>query len=301
MDIVSDILHTVGFSAVTDCCSELQGEWGIEFQPTTQMRFHIVLRGQACLRLGTHTQSLQKGDIVLLSQPQAHSLAAQSDTDALPAEIIIPSLQNQQSPFAGDLNCVLLTGTFDSQLGQHHPLFNQLPPLIYLSANQCSEHSYIKTYISQIGRAAFQKPIGYRTIMQQLSPVLFITILQNYTEQLPNAIPYFLKSADYSPVMSALQALHQSPDLNWTVQSMADRVALSRPTFSQHFQNKVGEQPAHYLNMWRMLKAAWALQHTQDSLQQIAIQVGYLSDGAFSKRFKTVLGCTPTEWRKQHS
>ena len=55
----------------------------------------------------------------------------------------------------------------------------------------------------------------------------------------------------------------------------------------------------HYLTHWRMHVAANDLRNTSASLAQVAQNVGYDSEAAFSRAFKKALGTAPATWRRQ--
>ena len=89
------------------------------------------------------------------------------------------------------------------------------------------------------------------------------------------------------PQLSAvLTLIHQSPEKNWTVDSLAKQVNFSRSTFAARFKEQVGEAPLQYLTQWRMYRASRLLRSTDLPLVAIAEQVGYQSEAAFSKAFK---------------
>ena len=52
-----------------------------------------------------------------------------------------------------------------------------------------------------------------------------------------------------------------------------------------------------YLTRWRTNLAAGLLPATGRSVGEIAAQVGYMSEQAFSRAFKPALGQAPTRWR----
>ena len=73
---------------------------------------------------------------------------------------------------------------------------------------------------------------------------------------------------------------------------------MSRSAFSARFKEVVGEAPLEYLTRWRMYLASRLLRNGKSKLYDVSKQVGYDSDGAFSKAFKRVLGVTPGEYRR---
>jgi AraC-like DNA-binding protein len=90
---------------------------------------------------------------------------------------------------------------------------------------------------------------------------------------------------------------HQAPEQRWTVEELAEAVALSRSVFSARFTHLVGEPPITYLTRWRMSRAARLLKDNVE-LEKIAELLGYESSVAFHKAFKREVGMTPARYRK---
>jgi AraC-like DNA-binding protein len=56
-----------------------------------------------------------------------------------------------------------------------------------------------------------------------------------------------------------------------------------------------------YLMMARMERAKEMLQHTEKSMKEIAMVVGYKSTNSFIKTFKKVFGTSPALWKRQQT
>ena len=63
------------------------------------------------------------------------------------------------------------------------------------------------------------------------------------------------------------------------------------------FTEMVGHPPMQYLTLWRMHLAARLL-HDGRSVVDVADAVGYVSEAAFSRTFKKLMGHAPTVWRR---
>ena len=85
-------------------------------------------------------------------------------------------------------------------------------------------------------------------------------------------------SALTNPVAGpALAALHTQPGRDWTVDSLAAVIGVSRATLARRFPAKVGTTPAAHLTRWRMDLAAQRLRNTVGA---IARSLGYTSEYA---------------------
>jgi AraC-like DNA-binding protein len=92
--------------------------------------------------------------------------------------------------------------------------------------------------------------------------------------------------------------LHERPAEQWTVDSLAREVHLSRATLARRFAEVVGEPPLTYLARWRMHLAAQRLKYSTDTVGTIAREVGYTSEYAFNRAFARHRGQPPGRYRR---
>ncbi|HXR90314.1 MAG TPA: helix-turn-helix transcriptional regulator [Steroidobacteraceae bacterium] len=76
-------------------------------------------------------------------------------------------------------------------------------------------------------------------------------------------------------------------------------MGMSRSVFAERFTSLIGQPPMHYLALWRMQVAAQHRREGRGSIAQIAFEVGYDSEAAFSRAFKREFGASPGIWRRQ--
>tara|TARA_R110002153_G_scaffold10418_1_gene41156 strand:- start:33005 stop:33712 length:708 start_codon:yes stop_codon:yes gene_type:complete len=83
---------------------------------------------------------------------------------------------------------------------------------------------------------------------------------------------------------------------NITISDLAQIACLSETQFKKVFREQIGQTAIQYVTQKRMEKAKALLQHTDYSIQMIAEHVGYTDISAFSRRFSTHFGLTPTQF-----
>ena len=73
-----------------------------------------------------------------------------------------------------------------------------------------------------------------------LAEILFVTVIRAYLEQ---AAPEsgFLAALNDPRISAALKLMHDLPDKEWTLNSLAKNVAMSRSVFAGRFKKLVGE------------------------------------------------------------
>lgn len=80
---------------------------------------------------------------------------------------------------------------------------------------------------------------------------------------------------------------------------LSSRTNLSERSLQRRFTNATGIQPYIYLQELRIQKARELLETTRLNIDQIAWQVGYQDQSAFRRRFKKMVGLSPSEYRKR--
>jgi transcriptional regulator GlxA family with amidase domain len=68
--------------------------------------------------------------------------------------------------------------------------------------------------------------------------------------------------------------------------------------FADRFAHFMQESPMHYLTRWRMQVATHLLERPGVGVAQVAVEVGYESEAAFNRAFKTCGGVPPGAWRR---
>lgn len=85
------------------------------------------------------------------------------------------------------------------------------------------------------------------------------------------------------------------------IASLAKQMAISPWHFQRLFKSLVGETLGNYLRARRLTIAADLLLHSQRSVIDIALAVGFNSHEAFSRSFKTHFAQTPKDYRLQQN
>jgi len=140
---------------------------------------------------------------------------------------------------------------------------------------------------------------GSTTVLSKLAELLFVEAVRRYLATLPEAQTGWLAGLRDAKVGKALAVLHTRPAHAWTTDELAQAVGMSRSAFAERFTSLVGMPPMRYLTRWRLQLSAVRLRESPRSLGQIAYEVGYESEAAFSRAFKSTFGTTPGDWRQQ--
>jgi AraC-like DNA-binding protein len=140
---------------------------------------------------------------------------------------------------------------------------------------------------------------GRACVLLRISELMFVEVVRRYLASMPAEQTGWLAGLRDPEVGRALAWLHRQPAHGWTVEELGRRSGLSRSTLAERFTALVGQPPMQYLARWRMQIAASLLADDRSKVSSVALEVGYDSEAAFSRAFKSLVGCSPAAWRKR--
>ncbi len=101
-----------------------------------------------------------------------------------------------------------------------------------------------------------------------------------------------------SAVYRAVEYVHTHPHEAVTMSAMADLCHLSPSYFSRLFRREVGETFITYVNRKKVQWAKERLREGKDSVNQIAMDLGFVDASYFISVFRKFEGITPVEYRQ---
>lgn len=85
------------------------------------------------------------------------------------------------------------------------------------------------------------------------------------------------------------------------LEQLANIARMSPRTFARSFQAAMGSSPIAYLIQLRVNRGAALLRRTNQSVTEIAFQVGFDDSNYFTRQFHKLLGVTPSQYRRQQT
>lgn len=302
-DPLGETLHMLRLNGSLYCRSELTAPWGIDMPRFDgYMIFHVVTSGHCWLEVeGEEPRLLQQGSLTLVPHGNGHCIRSSPSARAMPLfDIPVERVSDRYEVmrYGGDGDLTQLTCgvvSFDQLAGQQ--LVAQLPEVLQIDSWDEEEDSWLQSTLRFISREASELRPGGETVITHLADILIIQAIRTWIDQAPEADQGWLAALRDKQVGRALAAIHREPEKDWTVDSLAREVGMSRSGFSARFTSLVGESAKRYLTQWRMQLARAQLQQTSDSLSVLADRLGYQSEAAFCRAFKRVYGVPPGSFR----
>ena len=113
-----------------------------------------------------------------------------------------------------------------------------------------------------------------------------------------SALPATAPHAPAHPaVAAALRLIEQDPSLPWTLSGLALRLHLQPGYLARIFRRATGLPPLAYVHRRRAEIAAGLLARTALPVAEIGARVGWPDANLFARRFRALLGVSPSQWR----
>lgn len=303
MDPLSEILAAVRLGGGVHFRCEFAAPWGMSMPATSDMPFHVVVRGSFWLRVPERDEplALRAGDLVVLPQGGAHALLDSPEGAARPVdEVVAGQSLERYGPVTNDGQgepASILCGYFRCRRDNRHPVLDALPALIHVRDTGAHDLAWLRTSLEFMIHETRTARAGAEAVVDRLAGVLFIQMVRAYVAQTETP-PGILAAFADGPIGAALELMHRNPKEAWTLQRLAYRVGASRSAFAERFVRLVGQTPMQYLTFWRMQLARTLLAESRLSTAAIAERVGYRSEASFGKAFKKATGTGPGAYRR---
>ena len=308
LDWLSRLLEMTPVRGQLDLRCQYGAPWRIDQESFAEgeMAYHIVLDGSASLAEpgAVSPQRLEAGDILLITNGEAHTLHDGSGARPKPASSRVAAnlVMSQNS---GDGNRLdMLCGRFVLMPPHARLLRRYLPTRLIVHTGGMTTTPDKESGVALQGLIALMQAetgadhLGGRAMLAALSTALF-TLTLRFASETQEAPPGLLALAGYPRLAPALDAMFHDPGHPWTLPLLAARCNMSRATFVRLFQEKLHMSASELLTDVRMMVSANELRATTVSTAAIAEAVGYQSEAAFQRAFKLHMGTTPSRWRKK--
>ncbi len=304
-DILAEVLDSMRLTTLVYGRLELYAPWGIQFPELEGAHIIVVARGSARLEVEgvAGAIALSAGDLALLPHGGRHTLR---DEEGSPLHILEKDSCQRGHGEPGTYRLggngartVLVTGAFRLGAASRSPLFEGLPGVIHITADDSETSPSLPALVQLLITESASSSPGATVVMSRLADILLVQALRTYIAA-GRCHERGLRALADPQIRKALSLIHERHAEPWTVESLATAVALSRSSFAARFSEMVGEPPLEYLARWRMTKAAQFLRESELPLSEVAAAIGYESEASFNRAFKRWGGVAPGAYRREH-
>ncbi|MGY3617131.1 AraC family transcriptional regulator [Bradyrhizobium sp. USDA 10063] len=305
MDWLSRLFEMMPVRGRLDLRCSYGAPWRIVQGPgeVNEIPYHAVVSGSALLEdpAGGRPLHLKTGDILLLPGNPRHVMRDGSGARPKPArnrqELNLVISENAGKGERLDLLC----GHFAIAPPHDRLLRSYLPPRLVVRGGaqegQRDTGAQVAGLVAMMRSESADGQLGGRAMLNALSTAMFALVLRlaSETEDVPRGL---LALAGHPRLAPAVAALFNEPARAWSLPDLARLCNMSRATLARQFQEKLGRSASDLLTDIRMTLAANELRKSSLSTGAVAEAVGYQSEAAFQRAFKSHMGVTPAQWRK---
>lgn len=289
-DPLSRLLNRLQLKAEVYVNGDFCGTWAVDTGGSRRIPFHLIGRGEAWLHVDQEGPNrLAEKDLVFFPRDAHHVISNSGERP--PPEAVNAPMSND-----GDTT-QMVCGFFEFHNALAYPLLDALPETVVLRPTSSQETRRIESLVDLMLLELREAQPGSYAVVDQLAYLLFVEILR---QQVANGklTSGLLVALFDTRIGRALNAIHEQPELGWTLDLLAEKASMSRSSFAERFSKLAGLTPVKYLVLWRMAEARRLLSTTELSTAQIAELSGYETEAAFRKAFKKTQGQTPGEVRE---
>ncbi len=251
---------------------------------TTELHWHpeiellLVEKGEITVYVGEEKLIVKAGEICFINPEELHSICTHSKFVEYDAAVFLPSLVSYGSEHFFDQS-------FVQPLTESKICF----PRIISAENYCYED------ILPLAEAMFN-PFSSKTAVLSCIMGLFCALIDN---DLMEANPRSCNHNHYNDIKLCIDYMNRNFHQKLKLSQLAELIHISPNYFCNYFKDYTGTSAFSYLNSIRVKKACTLLTTGNDTIANIAKNCGFENMSFFIKKFKEVVGCTPSAYRKE--
>lgn len=101
-----------------------------------------------------------------------------------------------------------------------------------------------------------------------------------------------------SYVLNSIEYIHEHYAEKITLSDLAQRAYMSNEYYTRVFMRYMGCRPFVYINNYRIKQSVSLLINTNLNVTNIAMKCGFATVNYYNLRFREIMNCTPTEYRR---
>jgi AraC-like DNA-binding protein len=297
VDPVGGVLADLRIRGVFYCRAEATAPWGVEMPALDGcMSFHVVTDGSCVLEVDGVRSVLGPGDLALVPHGRGHLLRSDPDApiagraDLLPQRYLAEHYSVLQLD-GGGAPAGMVCGVVEPDRPGAAHLLDLLPPVVHVDGRGAARAGWLPVLLGVIADESRHDRPGSEAVVTRLADVVVIQAVRTWLDTATTG-PGWLRALRDPQVGRAVARLHREPGAAWTLTRLAREARMSRSSFAARFTELAGEPAMHYVARWRMHLATVALADGA-RVGELARQLGYESEAAFSRAYKRVVGVPP--------
>ncbi|MGY1849095.1 MULTISPECIES: AraC family transcriptional regulator [unclassified Blastococcus] len=300
VDPLGGVLGDLRMRGTFYCRAEGRAPWGAEMPAIAGcMSFHVVTEGGCLLEVDGTVHQLRAGDLALVPHGRGHLLRSDPGAPIAGRADLLPQdyLGEHYSVLridGGGAPSRLICGVVEPERPGALHLLDLLPPVLLVEAGD-ARAGWLSVLLGMIADEVRQDRPGAEAVVTRLADVIVVQAIRGWLDTGATG-PGWLRALRDPQVGRAVAAVHREPGAAWTLDRLAREARMSRSAFAARFTELAGEPALRYVTRWRMHLATAALARGA-RVNELARQLGYESEAAFSRAYKRVTAVPPVTVR----
>lgn len=257
-------------------CEEYPAHWHAPLELIMPLReTYTVIIKDAKYVLGV-------GDIMIINSGVIHQLLAQKNGERLIFQTDFSLLQS---------------------IGELESMLTIISPAIVITGEKDPDiHGQVSAIMHEIYAEYFgNRPFSEVSIYSMLLEIL-VLVGRKYSTRTDNFDVTYGKQQEYlEKFTNVCNYINEHCTEDLTLDGVAEICSFSKFHFARLFKQFTGHSFYRYLNRKRIERAEKYLIDPEMSVTEIALKSGFSSLAAFTRMFKLIQGCTPTEFRNMYN
>ncbi|MBP1129294.1 MULTISPECIES: AraC family transcriptional regulator [Serratia] len=302
MDPLSDIVSRLKISSQKIVTFDMAINTKALFPEYSGMKIYIAKSGSFFIKMDgdTATYQIDQGDVLILSSGREFSIFDNANAPSIDIRKI-HVMKDRSSYFTNGGNAFSFVGCrFVFQINDTFRFITSLPEPIVIKT-QREENEGIKDFLTRLSSEIEKPGPGAELITEHLLQIIFTQALRVLLSSgaLGRGEGWFYAMADKN-IGLALTCIHDQPGKKWRLDDLAKVAGMSRTAFTTKFRRLAGYSVNEYIRVWRFSLAIERMVTNKEKISQIAFDLGYESESAFSTAFKKSMGESPRSYISNH-
>jgi AraC-like DNA-binding protein/quercetin dioxygenase-like cupin family protein len=229
------------------------------------------------------------GDIFIITPNEEHSYAINAKTVIYNCLFYPEALGedwNKLRDIKSIYDLLIVEPFYRSESGQHEIL--HLEP----------EHAeYMESLLRKMLLEQETMEQGYELVNKANLAILLCVLGRVWDEQLSSSKTLYIGKRDL--LAEAIYFIERNLNCEFKIEDVASSVYLSPNHFRRIFKEATGQTPIEYINKIRISKASKLLKDEGLTISKVSELVGINDLNYFSRLFKTLVGCSPSDYKKK--
>lgn len=225
----------------------------------------------------------KEGDLILVNSNLIHMTKSISENDIGHDRIILYITPKQMEKFDQKYPTLRLVNFFNQNYGIYHLTIQQ-------------QHLFLDMYHTFIDECTFKKK-NYKQAIELTVCMYLLSLTRDINCSTPEP-PLILQDGTYKSIYEIADYLSQNYTNTFSLDDLSKKFYLSKYYICRMFKIVTGYTINEYINVHRIQKSTRLLEETNNSISQIAENVGYKNLSYFEKIFKSYMTVSPLQYRK---